>query len=272
MTCTYTLDTNDYLARLQHKRFQQSYTPIPYSLFPEGSIDKLYSALDIKPEDAPEPFTVGAHNDGSFRTLYTPTIMASDGVTVVKMGSVLVPLSDNITVSFSGKDTIVASLSCNKKTVVLPILFKEDATAKAEELNDDPDSIVKYLAEAKVGGAGKFRFSVKVSELPLGTYNIVGYTIYNGVSYDTLYLRCVEECDLLDIEAYNSETKVNETVNIPAGEVFSIRGNSKLLTFFRAKPVVTETDPAKLTVVKHGTVMGKPSAEVKITLSALEDF
>ncbi len=273
MTYTYSLDSNEVLSRLQLKRFSQPYTPIPYTLFPEQTIESLYLALDIKPDAAPEPFTVGAHANGSFRTLYTPTVMASAGEIVVKLGSVLVPLSDNVTLSFSGKDPIVANLSCNKKIVALPVLFQDDVNTTAKKLNAHPDAVVHCLAEAKIGGgAGKFKYSTKVSDLPLGTYNIVGYSIYNGASYDTLYLRCVEECDLVDVEVYNSDLKVNEIVSIPAGEMFSIRGNSKLLTFFRAKPIVTEVEPAKLTIVKHGTVLGKPSADVRIELSALEDF
>jgi hypothetical protein len=269
---TFTLDTTPSLTKLQNKRFSQAYTPIPYHLFPDGEIERLYTALNITPELAPEPFTVSAYEDGTFKTLYTPTVMRNGDEVVVKFGSTLVPLSSECTLNFMGSITVFLSVSHSKRTVVLPVLFKEDAKVTAELLNRNPDNFINYLATAKIGGSTVSLYTVKVSDMPLGSYFIHDYNIFVGETYDTVYLRCVLNEQLSSIQVYNTADKKAEVVDLPVGTMISVRGNSRLVTFFKAKPIVTDALPAVLTVINHKTVMGKPSADVKIELSDVDMF
>jgi hypothetical protein len=269
---TFTLDTTSSLAKLQNKKFSQAYTPIPHHIFPTGEIERLYKALDIAPEKAPEPFTVSAYEDGSFKALYTPTVMRNGNEVVVKFGSTLVPISSECTLNFMGSPTVFLSISHSKKTVVLPILFKEDAKVTAELLNRNPEDFINYLATAKVGGGAVSLYTVKVSDMPLGSYFIHDYNIFVGETYDTVYLRCVLTEQLDAIPVYNTADKKADVVNLLAGTMISIRGNSRLVTFFKAKPIVTDSLPAVLTVINHKTVMGKLSADVKIELSDVDVF
>jgi hypothetical protein len=269
---TFTLDSTPSLTKLQNKRFSQAYTPIPHHLFPTGDIERLYTALNINPEVAPEPFTVAAYEDGTFKTLYTPTVMRHGDEVVVKFGSTLVPLSPECTLNFMGSPTVFLSISHSKRTVVLPVLFKEDAKVTAELLNRDPDNFIDYLAVAKVGSGTVSLYTVKVSDMPLGSYFIHDYNIFVGETYDTVYLRCVLTEQLSSMPVYNTADKKAEVVDLPAGTMISIRGNSRLVTFFKAKPIVTEELPAVLTVINHKIVMGKPSVDVKIELSDVDMF
>lgn len=272
MTFTYSIENNSFLSQLQIKKYAQLYTPVPASLFPVGELDKLYQSLGITEDEAPEPFTVAAHDDGTFRALYTPTLMAQNGVAVVKLGTSIVPIKEAIHVFFSGTSPLTVNLSLNKKTVVIPVLLKDTIKISAEELNNDLENIAQYLAEAKTGSGQKFKYTAKISDLPVGTYKVVDYHIYKGAEYSTLYLNAKLEFELTNVDVYNSETKAIETITIPANETFVIRGNSKLLTFFRANPVVDEVNPANITITGHGTTKGNATAYVKVELSSLEEF
>lgn len=271
MTTTYNLNTNQFLSRLQLKKYSAQYTPIKAALFPAGELDRLYSAIDATVEDAPEPFTVSANPDGSFKNLFCPILLQQSNSLVVKLGDKIVPLSDRVSVTFiaSQGSGVIATLNCNKKSVVLPVLIKEGVTVTADQLNNNIDKASSYLAEAH---GNRSRYSVKLVDLPLQSFKIVNYTIYAGNSYDTLYLRAMSDEKLEFISAFDSETRQNSVVDIEAGELFTIVGNSKLLTLFRASPIVTSESPASLTILGVRTVMNKQTADVRVNLSEIEDF
>ena len=293
-------------ARLETKSYESNYTDVPNRALPPALKDELgviYEALtgDDLPEDS-NTFTVRA-DGGTFKRLYSPTVMSTEGNAgvIIRWGDRDIPLtfaSGKVKVDgaatktkFAFKDDTIGkyeeavlSVSIAKEGTLYTMPFPVRSADWENRVNGDildalleesPDKIAEQLAVAgdpSKRGEGGPRLQghiIKVAELPIGTYTLTAYrpreTQY-GMDY--MIQTVIEEPFVATTRMKDELTDEWGDAEVEVSGFAIVKPNNALKKLLAAEPIISEEDPAYLTVLDHGEYNGFKTVKVALKCSA----
>ena len=293
-------------ARLETKSYDSNYTDVPNRALPEtlkAELGVIYEALtgEDLPDDS-NTFTVRA-DGGTFKRLYSPTVMSTEGNAgvIIRWGDRDIDLtfdSGKIKVEtaaaktkFAFKDDLIGkyeeavlSVSIAKDGTLYTMPFPVRSADWENRVNGDildalleesPDKIAEQLAIAgdpsKRGESGPRLqgYIIKVSELPLGTYNLTAYrpreTQY-GLDY--MIQAVVEEPFVATTRVKDEVTEEWGDAEVEISGFCIIKPNNALKKLLAAEPIISEESPATLVVIEHGEYNGFKTAKVALKCTA----
>ncbi len=293
-------------ARLETKSYDSNYTDVPNRALPEtlkAELGVIYEALtgEDLPDDS-NTFTVRA-DGGTFKRLYSPTVMSTEGNAgvIIRWGDRDIDLTfaaGKIKVEtaaaktkFAFKDDLIGkyeeavlSVSIAKDGTLYTMPFPVRSADWENRVNGDildalleesPDKIAEQLAIAgdpsKRGESGPRLqgYIIKVSELPLGTYNLTAYrpreTQY-GLDY--MIQAVVEEPFVATTRVKDEVTEEWGDAEVEISGFCIIKPNNALKKLLAAEPIISEESPATLVVIEHGEYNGFKTAKVALKCTA----
>ena len=293
-------------ARLETKSYESNYTDVPNRALPPALKDELgviYEALtgDDLPEDS-NTFTVRA-DGGTFKRLYSPTVMSTEGNAgvIIRWGDRDIPVtfaSGKVKVDgaatktkFAFKDDTIGkyeeavlSVSIAKEGTLYTMPFPVRSADWENRVNGDildalleesPDKIAEQLAVAgdpSKRGEGGPRLQghiIKVAELPIGTYTLTAYrpreTQY-GMDY--MIQTVIEEPFVATTRMKDELTDEWGDAEVEVSGFAIVKPNNALKKLLAAEPIISEEDPAYLTVIDHGEYNGFKTVKVALKCSA----
>ena len=293
-------------ARLETKSYDSNYTDVPNRALPETlkvELGVIYEALtgEDLPDDS-NTFTVRA-DSGTFKRLYSPTVMSTEGNAgvIIRWGDRDIDLtfaSGKIKVEtaaaktkFAFKDDLIGkyeeavlSVSIAKDGTLYTMPFPVRSADWENRVNGDildalleesPDKIAEQLAIAgdpsKRGESGPRLqgYIIKVSELPLGTYNLTAYrpreTQY-GLDY--MIQAVVEEPFVATTRVKDEVTEEWGDAEVEISGFCIVKPNNALKKLLAAEPIISEESPATLVVIEHGEYNGFKTAKVALKCTA----
>ena len=293
-------------ARLETKSYESNYTDVPNRALPPAlktELGVIYEALtgDDLPEDS-NTFTVRA-DGGTFKRLYSPTVMSTEGNAgvIIRWGDRDIPLtfaSGKVKVDgaatktkFAFKDDTIGkyeeavlSVSIAKEGTLYTMPFPVRSADWENRVNGDildalleesPDKIAEQLAIAgdpSKRGEGGPRLQghiIKVAELPLGTYTLTAYrpreTQY-GMDY--MIQTVIEEPFVATTRMKDEVTDEWGDAEVEVSGFAIVKPNNALKKLLAAEPIISEEDPAYLTVLEHGEYNGFKTVKVALKCTA----
>jgi len=293
-------------ARLETKTYDSNYTDVPNRALPPALKDELsviYEALtgEDLPEDS-NTFTVRA-DGGTFKRLYSPTVMSTEGNAgvIIRWGDRDIDLtfaSGKVKVDgaatktkFAFKDDTIGkyeeavlSVSIAKEGTLYTMPFPVRSADWENRVNGDildalleesPDKIAEQLAVAgdpsKRGESGPRLQGhiIKVAELPLGTYTLTAYrpreTQY-GMDY--MIQTVIEEPFVATTRMKDEVTDEWGDAEVEVSGFAIVKPNNALKKLLAAEPIISEGDPAYLTVIEHGEYNGFKTVKVALKCTA----
>ncbi len=293
-------------ARLETKSYESNYTDVPNRALPPALKDELgviYEALtgEDLPDDS-NTFTVRA-DGGTFKRLYSPTVMSTEGNAgvIIRWGDRDIPLtfaSGKVKVDgaatktkFAFKDDTIGkyeepvlSVSIAKEGTLYTMPFPVRSADWENRVNGDildalleesPDKIAEQLAVAgdpSKRGEGGPRLQghiIKVAELPLGTYTLTAYrpreTQY-GMDY--MIQTVIEEPFVATTRMKDEITDEWGDAEVEVSGFAIVKPNNALKKLLAAEPIISEEDPAYLTVLEHGEYNGFKTVKVTLKCTA----
>jgi len=293
-------------ARLETKSYDSNYTDVPNRALPEtlkAELGVIYEALtgEDLPDDS-NTFTVRA-DGGTFKRLYSPTVMSTEGNAgvIIRWGDRDIDLtfdSGKIKVEtaaaktkFAFKDDLIGkyeeavlSVSIAKDGTLYTMPFPVRSADWENRVNGDildalleesPDKIAEQLAIAGdpskrgEGGPRLQGYIIKVSELPLGTYNLTAYrpreTQY-GLDY--MIQAVVEEPFVATTRVKDEVTEEWGDAEVEISGFCIVKPNNALKKLLAAEPIISEESPATLVVIEHGEYNGFKTAKVALKCTA----
>jgi len=293
-------------ARLETKSYESNYTDVPNRALPptlKEELGVIYEALtgEDLPDDS-NTFTVRA-DSGTFKRLYSPTVMSTEGNAgvIIRWGDRDIDLTfapGKIKVEtaaaktkFAFKDDLIGkyeeavlSVSIAKDGTLYTMPFPVRSADWENRVNGDildalleesPDKIAEQLAIAgdpsKRGESGPRLqgYIIKVSELPLGTYNLTAYrpreTQY-GLDY--MIQAVVEEPFVATTRVKDEVTEEWGDAEVEISGFCIVKPNNALKKLLAAEPIISEESPATLVVIEHGEYNGFKTAKVALKCTA----
>ena len=293
-------------ARLETKTYDSNYTDVPNRALPPSLKDELnviYEALtgEDLPEDS-NTFTVRA-DGGTFKRLYSPTVMSTEGNAgvIIRWGDRDIDLTfaaGKVKVEgaaaktkFAFKDDTIGkyeepvlSVSIAKEGTLYTMPFPVRSADWENRVNGDildalleesPDKIAEQLAVAgdpSKRGEGGPRLQghiIKVAELPIGTYTLTAYrpreTQY-GMDY--MIQTVIEEPFVATTRMKDELTDEWGDAEVEVSGFAIVKPNNALKKLLAAEPIISEEDPAYLTVLDHGEYNGFKTVKVALKCSA----
>ena len=293
-------------ARLESRSYDSNYTDVPNRALPEtlrAELGVIYEALtgDGLPDDS-NTFTVRA-NSGTFQRLYSPTVFSTEGNegVIVRWGDRDIPVQleegkikvegADRKVKFAFKDDQIGkydepvlSVSIAKEgtlyTMPFPVRsadWDNRMTGDILEalLEESPDKIAENLGIAGdpskrgEGGPSLQGHWIKVAELPLGTYQLTYYrereTQY-GMDY--MIQAVIDEPFVATSRAKDPNTEEWGDVEVEVSGFAVIKPNKQLKKLLAAEPIISEEQPATLTVLEHGEYNGFKTVKVALKCTA----
>ena len=293
-------------ARLETKSYDSNYTDVPNRALPETlkvELGVIYEALtgEDLPDDS-NTFTVRA-DGGTFKRLYSPTVMSTEGNAgvIIRWGDRDIDLTfaaGKIKIEtaaaktkFAFKDDLIGkyeeavlSVSIAKDGTLYTMPFPVRSADWENRVNGDildalleesPDKIAEQLAIAGdpskrgEGGPRLQGYIIKVSELPLGTYNLTAYrpreTQY-GLDY--MIQAVVEEPFVATTRVKDEVTEEWGDAEVEISGFCIVKPNNALKKLLAAEPIISEESPATLVVIEHGEYNGFKTAKVALKCTA----
>ena len=293
-------------ARLESRSYDSNYTDVPNRALPESlraDLGIIYEALtgDMLPEDS-NTFTVRA-DGGTFKRLYSPTVFSTEGNegVIVRWGDRDIPVQftdGKIKVDGADRkakfafkddqigkyDEPVLSVSIAKEgtlyTMPFPVRSADWENRMTGDildalLEESPDKIAENLGVAgdpSKRGEGGPSFQghwIKVAELPLGTYTLTNYRS-RETNYGTDYMiqAVIEEPFVATSRAKDPDTEEWGDVEVEVSGFAVIKPNNNLKKLLSAEPIISEEQPATLTVIEHGEFNGFKTVKVALKCTA----
>jgi hypothetical protein len=292
------------MARLESRNYERGYTQIPNAALPKTYRDGLavifryLAGEEMDPEGS--TYAVKAEN-GIFKRLYSPAIFSTpeteDGTPAglvivwgdtkidlfVEQGEIYTVASkEQSNVKFSVREygewknpALTVSVTDNGTAYSYPFVVRPaDINDKlsVEELemlveNSSTYEIASTVQQAPSGeGGGLFVGPfVKVSHLPLGSYQITGYRKRETRDYGTDYFlqAKVEESFVAPVRMRDGEEWVDREVEVQDWCI--VRPNSAMKKILAGDPTIDDSTPAELVVLEHYTTKtGHPAAKVSM--------
>jgi hypothetical protein len=298
-------------ARLEAKSYTRQYTDVPNRALPENlraglnAIYKVLSGEDLDPDGS--TFTVRADPNGTFKRLYSPTVLstAEKGL-VVRWGDRDFPLTlapGKVGTAFAPKNAkfafkeetfgkftdavLTVSVPEADSLYVFPIPvrsadFEDKVSADLLDLllDENPEAIAEKVAIAsdlskrgESSGERMFGEFVKVAQLPLGEYKVTTYRAKEGGDYGTQYYLQVQipEPFTANVRKKIEGTDTYGDVETEIVDWAIIKPNSKLKKILAAEPVITPDAPSTLRVLSHDTFNGFDTAEVALKCASFAE-
>lgn len=298
------------LARLESRNYERAFTPIPNAALPKTYRDglsvifKSLAGEDLDPEGS--TYAVKANN-GIMARLYAPAIFRTVaeeteevGLAIV-WGDVRIPLfieqgdiyteatRENSSVKFSvrayGKwenPSIVATVTEGTEAysfpfVVRPADIENKLSIDEFEMlveNSTTVEIAEAVQDVPSGEGGSLFIGpfVKVAQLPLGEYTIVGYRSRETQKYGTDYFlqAKVDEPFVAEVGVKEEGEWTNKEVEVHDWCI--VRPNSSMKKILAGSPIIDEENPATLIVQEHYvTKNGHNAAKVAMQCNFPED-